>query len=286
MKVTIIGVGLIGGSLGIALKERSLASKVYGVDKNSVHAQKALELGLIDEVIDLVEGIRISDLVIIAIPVSDAINLIGSVLDEISSEAVVVDMGSTKNGICTAADNHKNRGNFVAAHPIAGTENVGPAAAIPALFKGKIAIVCEKDKSAPFALEVVKNLFTSIGVELIYMDPRDHDMHIAYVSHLSHISSFTLGLTVLEIEKNEKNIFNMAGSGFASTVRLAKSSADMWAPIFEQNAHNISDALEAYIEKLQLFKKQIDEGNTGIIRQLIVEANDIRRILEGIQLKE
>lgn len=284
MNVTIIGIGLIGGSIALHLKASGKAKKITGVDRNENHLKEALQLGIIDESAPLENALEKTDLVIIAIPVNAARELTPKILDQIGENTVVMDMGSTKAGICAQIQNHPKRKNFVATHPIAGTENTGPKAAFNGLFTNKVSIICDRDKSAEQAIRVVEDLYNSIPMRLIYMDAEEHDMHIAYVSHLSHISSFTLGLTVLDMEKNEKNIFNMAGSGFASTVRLAKSSPDMWAPIFEQNTSNVSTALGIYIEKLKLFKQYIDQKNIEKIRELMIEANQIRRILDGIEL--
>jgi prephenate dehydrogenase len=284
MVISIIGLGLIGGSLAIDMREKGIAENIIGVDKSTKNAKDALHIGLVDEIYDLDKAIKLADLIIIAIPVDQTKKILPEILDKIIDTTVVMDVGSTKEGICRIADQHKGRANFVATHPIAGTENFGPLGAIRGLFNKKLTIICDADKSSDFAKSKVESLYTTIGMKIIKMNSKEHDLHAAYVSHLSHISSFTLGLTVLEIEKNEETIFELAGSGFASTVRLAKSSADMWAPIFEQNSHHLSIALGAYINKLTLFKKYIENFETDKIHNLIEEANDIRRILEGKEL--
>ena len=284
MVITIIGLGLIGGSLAIDLREKGIAETLIGVDNNAKNANDALRIGLVDEIRKLDEAIELADLIILAIPVDQTKMLLQEVLDKIKASTAVMDVGSTKEGICLVADKHKKRSNFVATHPIAGTENFGPLGAIRGLFNKKLTIICDADKSAEFAIDKVKSMYTAVGMKIINMNSKEHDLHAAYVSHLSHISSFTLGLTVLEIEKSEETIFELAGSGFASTVRLAKSSADMWAPIFQQNSHHLSRALGAYIDKLVLFKEYIEKHETGKIHDLIKEANDIRRILDGKNL--
>ena len=281
MTVTIIGLGLIGGSLAIDIRNQKLASRLIGVDKSLKNAEDALSLGLVDEITELNNAVASSDYIIIAIPVDQTMQVLDDVLDKINANTVVIDVGSTKEGICLTAEKHRKRGNFVATHPIAGTENSGPLAAIPGLFKDKLSIICDAEKSSQFAIEKTESLYGAIGMKIIYMRSKEHDLHAAYVSHLSHISSFTLGLTVLEIEKNEETIFELAGSGFESTVRLAKSSPDMWAPIFEQNSKHLSQALDAYIKNLTTFKKLIEEKATSKIYSAIKEANDIRRILES-----
>lgn len=285
MTVTIIGLGLIGGSVALKLKKSGFAEQVIGVDVNDENARRAIELGLVDDCLALPKALAISDLVIMAIPVDAIRKLLPSILDRIDEHTTVMDLGSTKAGICGAVTGHVNRKNFVAAHPIAGTENSGPDAAFDSLFEGKTGIMCDVDESQYSSYKVAKACLEAMGMSVIEMDSKSHDLHIAYVSHLSHISSFVLGQTVLEIEKDEATIFNMAGSGFESTVRLAKSSPQMWAPIFKQNNKHISDSLGAYIDNLKLFKKMIDDGLEEEMITCMEEANDIRRVLDGINNK-
>ncbi len=279
MNITIIGLGLIGGSIAMSIK--GFHTHMIGVDNNPEHCKIAIERKLVDAILPIDEAVKISDLIILAIPVDAARKLLSHILDIIPNNAVVVDMGSTKSGICQSVENHKNRGNYVAAHPIAGTEHSGPHAAFSSLYTGKKTIICEKERSADFALKIAEELFQLLNMEIIYMQAEEHDLHIAYVSHISHISSFTLGLTVLDIEKNEKNILDMAGSGFASTVRLAKSSAEMWTPIFQQNKKHVIAALNAYIKHLTIFKENIEENNYEKLSSLMKEANTIGRIIKS-----
>jgi len=278
MNIVIIGLGLIGGSLGLALK--GFQTRIIGVDANPEHCKQAIELGLVENVMPLEEAIKIADLILLAIPVNYIVILLPEILDKINDNAVVADMGSTKSLICNAVRKHSRRKNFVASHPIAGTENTGPAAAFNTLYDKKITIICEKKLSADFAISMVVKMYQLLNMQILFMEPESHDRHIAYVSHISHISSFMLGLTVLEIEKSEKTIFNMAGSGFASTVRLAKSSPDMWNPIFEQNSKHIVKALDAYIQKLSEFKKHIEDNQWEDLHHMMKTANGIRRILK------
>jgi prephenate dehydrogenase len=282
MKITVVGVGLLGGSLALIAREKGIASKITGVDINPVHAQKALALGIVDEMLPLEEAVKDTDLVVLATSVNVLLKQLPKVLDLVSAHTVVMDFGSTKELICQVADSHSNRQQFVASHPIAGTENSGPDAAFPGLLKKKIMIICDKEKSSKQALETVVSLSKQFEMRLSYMNSAEHDRHLAYVSHLSHISSFALGITVLDKEKDEKSIFEMAGSGFSSTVRLAKSSPDMWAPIFIQNKENISTALGAYIRRLQSFKDIIDSNDEAKSKELMQHANEIRRVLLGI----
>lgn len=281
MVVTFIGLGLIGGSVAIALRKRGFAARLIGVEANAEHAKQALDLGLVDEVLPLDSALPQADLVVLAIPVNAARELLPRALDLLKKDAVLVDMGSTKSGICGVARQHPRRGQYVASHPMAGTEYSGPTAAVDNLFDGKKAIVCEHTLSADFALNRALAMYRALNMDvLFYTNPDDHDRHVAYVSHISHVSSFMLGLTVLEVEKSENHILDLAGTGFASTVRLAKSSPETWTPIFIQNADSISHALEKYIENLQLFKKKIDSKDMEGLSKLMTEANEIGKIIK------
>jgi len=279
-KIAVIGLGLIGGSMALELKKRTWAT-LYGIDNNPVHADKALELGIVFEKgeIDIVKDV---DVVIIAVPVNAIPALAVKVLDRIGDNTIVLDVGSVKNQVCETIKNHPKRKNFVAAHPIAGTEFSGPEAAIYDLFTNKINIICEKDRTDNHVLEKALQLFDLLEMRSTFMEPVDHDKHIAYVSHLSHISSFMLGKTVLEIEPDEENIFNMAGSGFRSTVRLAKSSPEMWTPIFIQNKNNIIKSLTEYIKNLETFKQLIEQESVDEVFGIMQNTNRIKNILDGI----
>ena len=286
MKVTVIGLGLIGGSIAKDLRKAGITSHLIGVDRNPEHAKKALELNLVNEVLSMEESLPSADLVIVSIPVNAIQQSILNILSLISDEAIVIDAGSTKSKICEIAKDHPRRRQFVAAHPIAGTENSGPTAALEGLFRNKINIICDRESSSEGSLMVADKIFQVLGMKTIFMDGKEHDKHVAYVSHLSHVSSFLLGQTVLDIEKDEKNIFALAGSGFASTVRLAKSSPDMWAPIFEQNSKYLKKALEEYIAHLQRFHKHLVNHETEKLYEIMVQANEIRRVLSGIELNQ
>ncbi|NBP67858.1 MAG: prephenate dehydrogenase [Cytophagia bacterium] len=285
MKVTIIGLGLIGGSIAIDLRKAGVATSLNGVDANEKNAKEALQLGLVDQIGSLPEMLVEADVVILAIPVNVLTRLLPEVLDIITATTIVIDAGSTKGSICKAVQSHKRRNQFVAAHPIAGTENSGPSAAFSGLFQGKTNIICEKSKSSEHAMKIAMRVFEALGMNTIFMEADEHDKHVAYVSHLSHVSAFLLGQTVLDIEKDEKNIAMLAGSGFASTVRLAKSSPDMWAPIFEQNMEYLSQALQEYIIHLQRFQYHLLKRDSTQLHKTMTEANSIRRILEGIETK-
>ncbi|MCK4561532.1 MAG: prephenate dehydrogenase [Flavobacteriaceae bacterium] len=280
-KIAVIGLGLIGGSLALELKKNTWAT-IYGIDKNAEYLQKALDLGIIYKKanINIVSEV---DIVIIAVPVNIIPDLTLKVLDLIQDDTLVFDVGSTKLSVCNAVKNHPKRGNFVALHPIAGTEFSGPEAAIYNLFTNKINIICEKKLSDIKMIDRVVNLFKILKMKTVFMDSaKQHDKHIAYVSHLSHISSFMLGKTVLEIEKDEENIFNMAGSGFESTVRLAKSNPETWTPIFLQNKENLLKSLEEYIKNLNQFKEILISESAEDVFAIMQNTNKIKSVLEGI----
>lgn len=284
MNICIVGLGLLGGSTALGLKAKNSGYRIIGVDNNREHAARALVGEIADKIMTLKQGVRSADIVILATPVSVIIRQLPQVLDVLPRNSVVTDMGSTKEKICRTVVNHPKRGQYVAAHPIAGTERSGPDAAFAELLYNKQMILCDRERSDIEALELVENIFKlKLNMQISYMSAEAHDRHIAYVSHLSHISSFALSTTVLEKEKDERSIFEMAGSGFSSTVRLAKSSAQMWSPIFTQNTRNISEALDAYIKNLQIFKKIVDEQDEAESKRLIENANDIKRILSGIE---
>ena len=280
-QVSIIGIGLIGGSFALDLKHYIPEVQITGIDQNKTHLTEALKLGIIDQTGDL-KSLENADLVVLAIPVNAALEVLPQVLNFISDKAVVIDMGSTKEAICKAVSTHPRRAQFLATHPIAGTEFSGPSAAIHGLFKNKTNIICEVEKTLPVLGELVLTLFKTMGMHLRFMPANDHDKHIAYVSHLSHISSFMLGKTVIEKEKNERDIFDMAGSGFESTVRLAKSSPDMWTPIFEQNKVNVIETLTEYIQNLNQFKAYMEKDDFDAVHNEMKNTNHIKQILKGI----
>jgi prephenate dehydrogenase len=281
--VAIIGVGLIGGSWALALKKHFSGITILGVDKNQAHLEEALRLGLIDKAVDL-DAAAQSDLVFVSIPVGSASEVICSLLDKVGEHTLIMDAGSTKSALCQSISDHPNRSHFLAAHPIAGTEFSGPAAAKADLFDDKLMILCEIEKTAIRLQENILSAFQKIGMRLRYMDPESHDKHVAYVSHLSHVSSFMLGKTVMDKEADDRNIFDLAGSGFASTVRLAKSSPEMWGPIFLQNKEHLSHTLEAYISNLQKFKTLIDHEDLEALTAEMKRINTIEKILNPLPL--
>ncbi len=285
MKIGIIGLGLIGGSFGLAAKASLPKVKRFGSDHNAAHLQEALELSLIDEALSE-QQLSQMDVLVVAVPVDQAESLLLALLDKVHDNGLVIDVGSTKATLCKALELHPKRNQFLATHPIAGTEFSGPKAAFASLFENQIQIVCEAHKTRPDLLEWALQWFKNMKMEIREMDPQEHDKHIAYVSHLSHISSFMLGKTVLEKEKDERTIFEMAGSGFASTVRLAKSSPEMWTPIFKHNQKNILNVLEQYIQNLELFKADLEQENYKKLYEELLKTNAIAPILNGILNKQ
>jgi len=277
-----IGIGLIGGSFAIDIKKNNPEAVIHGISRKDETLNKALELNLIDKKATLNDIVN-ADLVIVSIPVDATVKLLPTILDKISDTGLVVDAGSTKEAICKAVEYHPKRRNFLACHPIAGTEKSGPTAAISGLYVGKTNIICEVEKTTFKLQEKALKLFADIGMRIRYMDPVSHDKHIAYVSHLSHISAFMLGKTVINKEKNERDIFDMAGSGFESTVRLAKSSPAMWTPIFKQNKENVIETLDEYINNLQQFKELMIKDDFVAIFKEMESTNHINKILNGIK---
>jgi len=278
-RISIVGVGLIGGSLALQLNEKGLASKLIGVDANEEHQKKALELELVDEVMNLDEAIKNSDVIILAIPVDSMAKLMPTILDKINKQ-IVIDLGSTKAELIAVAKDHPKRGRLVATHPMWGTEYSGPQAAVHGAFENTAVIICNADESDKDALEWTKNMYKKIGMHLLEMEATAHDLHAAYISHISHITSFALANTVLEKEKEENAIFELASAGFASTVRLAKSNPSMWVPIFMQNRENILDVLNEHISQLRKFKSCLEKENYEYLQELIENANKIRRIIK------
>lgn len=279
MNIYIIGIGLIGGSMALDIKSIYYDATIFGIDANEKHLDEAIQLGLIDEKASENELIN-ADLVIVSVPVDVGLVILPNILDKIGEQTLVFDVGSTKLPICDAIQNHPKRRNFLACHPIAGTEFSGPKAALKGLFEGKTNIICEVEKTTFKLQETAMDLFKKLGMRIRYMDPKSHDKHIAYVSHLSHISSFMLGKTVIEKEKDEQDIFDMAGSGFESTVRLAKSSPAMWTPIFKQNKKQVVKSLEEYIQNLTHFKELLENDNYDEVFNEMQNTNRIKEILK------
>ncbi|MEN9655281.1 MAG: hypothetical protein RL311_189 [Bacteroidota bacterium] len=285
MKVVVIGIGLIGGSMVLDIKALHPDATILGIDANENHLQQAIDLGVVEKA-GTTEDLAEADFVIVSVPVDIALTVLPQVLDAVGENTIVFEVGSTKLPICEAVASHPKRRNYIATHPIAGTEFSGPSAAIKGLFQGKTNIICEVEKTTFKLQEKALQLFMAMGMRIRYMDPQSHDKHIAYVSHLSHISSFMLGKTVINKETEEQDIFDMAGSGFESTVRLAKSSPAMWTPIFKQNKQQVVNTLEEYISNLTNFKELLENGDYDAIYNEMQSVNKIKEILNGINIKK
>ncbi len=280
MKITLIGVGLIGGSIALKLKRNGFATHIFGVDKNELHLEEAKNLGIIDEISTLEHAVSNSELIILAIPVDSTTRILPKILDLISPTQTIFDVGSTKSGIVKSIENHPQRDRFLAFHPMWGTENSGPKSAVEESFSGRAAVICDRNNSAKDAVEMVEKIVEILGMHVIEMSSDDHDIHTAYISHISHITSYALANTVLEKEREEDTIFQLASSGFSSTVRLAKSHPEMWVPIFKENRENVLDVLNEHISQLRKFKSALEKENYGLLEELVKNANKIRGILE------
>ncbi len=278
--VTIVGVGLISGSFALSLKEKGLAKHIIGVSRTEASAKKAIELGIIDEVLPLEEAVKKSDLIYVAIPVDVTVPVMKTIMDLIKDEQIVADAGSTKHLLCSTLSNHPMRKRFVATHPMWGTEYSGPEAAVRDAFTGRACVICEKEKSDADAVSIIEDIYRQLGMHILYMNADDHDVHTAYISHISHITSFALANTVLEKEKEENAIFELASAGFESTVRLAKSNPAMWAPIFMQNRENVLDVLNEHISQLRKFKASLEKENFEYLVELMENANRIGKIIK------
>ena len=279
MRLAVIGIGLMGGSLALTLKRNGFVSNVIGVDHNTQHQAEALELGLVDEIMTLEDAVRSSDIIAIATPVNIAEKLLPTILNLVDQQ-VVFDVGSTKESIVNIANSHHKKGRFVPTHPMWGTEYSGPEAAVKNAFTDKATVICSKEASDPDAAALVEQVYQTLGMHLLFMEAAAHDVHVAYISHISHITSFALANTVLEKEREEDAIFELASGGFESTVRLAKSNPSMWVPILMQNKENVLDVLNEHISQLRKFKASLEKENPDYLLELIEKANGIKRILK------
>lgn len=279
MKILIAGLGLIGGSFALALRDRGIADEILGVEKSDENAAEALRLGLADRIVTLEEGVPQADLVVLATPVDTIPLMAVKVLNYVSDRQIVMDMGSIKAELCEVISMHARRGRFVAAHPMWGTEYSGPRAAQHGAFTGRNAVLCEAERSDADALAAVERVFRTLEVPVVYMGAEEHDLHAAYVSHISHVTSFALALTVLEKEREERHIFDLAGGGFESTVRLAKSAAATWVPILLRNKYNVLDVLREHIHQLQIMRKMIERDDAEGLTSAFEKANSIQRII-------
>ncbi|MBO5903271.1 MAG: prephenate dehydrogenase [Tidjanibacter sp.] len=280
MVAAIIGTGLIGGSLALCLREQGLAERIIGVERSASHASRAVELGIVNEVAPLDEAIAVADLIVIATPVDSIPTLAVKVLNKIAPHQTVIDVGSIKEELCEMISQHPARGRFVATHPMWGTEHSGPEAAMRGAFAGRRVVICERERSDSDARQLVEDMYSKLGMTPIYMGAEEQDVHCAYISHISHITSFALALTVLEKEREEEHIFDLASAGFESTVRLAKSAPETWTPIFLRNKYNVLDVLGEHIHQLQVLRKMIERDDAEGLTETMRHANSIRRILK------
>ena len=280
MTTAIIGIGLIGGSFALSLRENKISNTILGVDNSEINRTKALELGLVDRMVTIEQALESADLIVIATPVDSIPVLSIKILNKIKRDQIVMDMGSMKSELSEVIALHPNRDRYVATHPMWGTEHSGPESAVKGAFVGRTVVVCDKELSATNALTSVVDMYIKIGMRPTYMSSEEQDMHSAYISHISHITSFALALTVLEKEREEEHIFDLAGGGFESTVRLAKSSPKTWAPIFSQNKYNILDVLREHIHQLQIFRKLLEKDDVNGLMEIMTKANTITRILK------
>ena len=278
--VTIVGVGLISGSFALALKDKKFAKKIIGVSRTRESLDKARALGIIDEALPLAEAVKQSDFIYVAIPVDVTVPVTREIMDLVNNTQIVADAGSTKFALYKALADHPMRNRFVATHPMWGTEYSGPEAAVRGAFAGRECVICEKEKSDADALNTVEKIYQALGMNIVYMDSESHDVHAAYVSHISHITSFALANTVLEKEKEEDAIFELAGGGFESTVRLANSNPATWVPVFKQNRENVLDVLNEHITQLRKFKSCLEKENYEYLFDLIKNANKIKKVLD------
>jgi prephenate dehydrogenase len=279
MRLAVVGIGLMGGSIALSLKKKGFVSHVIGVDQNMDHQQQALQLGIVDEIMSLEDAVSASDIIALATPVNVAELLLPTILNIVNKQ-VVFDLGSTKESIVNVANAHSNKGRFVPTHPMWGTEFSGPTAAQTDAFVDKATVICNKTQVDADALNIIEQMYGQLGMHILYMDAIKHDIHVAYISHISHITSFALANTVLEKEKESDAIFELASGGFESTVRLAKSNAEMWVPIFMQNKENVLDVLNEHISQLRKFKASLEKENPDYLLELIQNANKIKRILK------
>lgn len=284
MIVAVVGLGLIGGSMAIEMRRKHFASKLIGVESDTLNAEAALKMSLVDEICSLEEAATRSDILVLSVPVGAAIKMLPQVLDIYNSlgkdcNKTVIDVCSVKEQMVRSVHYHPMRSRYVSTHPMAGTEYSGPWAAVPGLFDGRACIFCNAEESDPKSVKLIESLYDTLNMRPIYMNASNHDVHTAYVSHISHVTSFALALTVLDKEKDERHIFDLASGGFSSTVRLAKSNADMWVPILSQNRDNVLHVIDTYIDKMKQFRDAIDSYNEDDIRELIETANKIKRII-------
>ncbi len=276
-KIGIIGLGLMGGSLSMALQNTSKNFHFVGLDHNEKHCIQALALGLVDEVVHTLDEIKHCDIIFLTIPV-DGIIAIAKEMQGLDEKCTVIDLGSTKEKISQSIPKDI-RANFVTAHPMTGTEKFGPSAAIANLYQDKVVVLCDMEKSGAYQQKVAKNLFSSIGMTLGFMDAKEHDRHAAFISHMPHALSYSLANSVIKQEAAE-SIIALAGGGFKDMSRIAKSSPKMWEDIFRQNKTNLLEAINVFQTELEKCQEMIEHEEWDRLNNWMEEANKLHDILD------
>jgi len=271
-----IGLGLMGGSLSIALRSTSKSLHFIGLDHNHIHCKEALELGLVDEVVYDLASISHCDIIFLSIPV-DGIISVSKAFKSLDKNCTIIDLGSTKEKISQSIPK-KVRSNFVTAHPMTGTEKFGPSAAIPNLYTDKVVVLCDMELSGTHQQNTAKNIFESIGMSLVYMDAKEHDRHAAFISHMPHALSYALANSVMKQEDKE-SILVLAGGGFKDMSRIAKSSPNMWEDIFRQNKANLLESIHALQSELKKCEKMIEKDEWETLNKWMGEATGLHDIL-------
>ena len=274
MVVAIVGLGLMGGSLALDLKKYNLATKIIGYDRNQKHRKEALELGLVDEVVEF-DAIKSADIIFLAIPVEGIIEALQN-LKDVAKTTTIIDLGSTKAKIVATCPS-QIRTNFVAAHPMTGTEYSGPLAALEGLYYDKIVVLCNIEENDRLHKERAENIFVAIGMQIVYMDAKEHDLHAAYISHLPHAISYALANSVLK-QEDPKSILILAAGGFRDMSRLAKSSPKMWSDIFKQNKKNLLISLEVFKKELRYAKELIEKERWEELQEWMEHATTLHKI--------
>ena len=276
MKCGIIGLGLIGGSMGLALKAKEPTMEIVGLDRDEAHCAKALELGLVERIVEFAE-IERCDIIILAVPVEGVISLTAQ-LSGVAERTTIIDLGSTKAKIVASIPPQIRR-NFVAAHPMAGIEKFGPEAAFKELYENHIVVLCNVEESGEIQRERAKWLFERIGMQIVYMDAKEHDRHAAYISHLPHAISYALANSVLK-QEDPKSILTLAAGGFRDMSRIAKSSPRMWSDIFRQNRKHLLTSIEAFEQEIAQAKWMVEEQRWEELEAWMAHATTLHNILD------
>ena len=276
MNIAIVGLGLMGGSLAKSLKKLDFIDNIVGSDHNKLHQKEAIELGLVDKIIEFDE-VKEYDVIFLAIPVDGVISALKN-LTGVKQDSTIIDLGSTKSKIVSSVP-REIRKNFVAAHPMTGTENFGPRAAVDNLYRNNVVVLCDIEDSGEEQAKIAKKIFRSLDMKKYFMSANEHDRHAAFISHMPHAISYSLANTVMN-QENKHNILALAAGGFRSMSRLAKSSANMWEDIFRQNRTNLLEAIELFEDELSLLKKYIQDEEWDKVHKNIEAGNRLHDILD------